>query len=98
MLGLPAVLWLTAPGWKDTDPLCDFTTRIVSSFLRKLDIAHAVSGNTISLRNDTRIVTQECTAVNVMILFSSFVLAHGSSIKAKLLALVPGIPSLSPAT
>lgn len=92
MLSLHAVLWLAVPVWKETDPLRAYTTKTVSFFLDKLSIANVVSGNVITLRNDTWIVTQECTAINVLILFVSFVLAYTSSIRAKLLALVAGVP------
>jgi len=92
MLTCHAVLWLAVPVWKEADPLREYTTRIVSFLLSKLNITNAVSGYAITLRNDSWIVTQECTAINVLILFVSFVLAYASSIRAKLLALVFGIP------
>ncbi|MBJ6749132.1 archaeosortase/exosortase family protein [Geomonas anaerohicana] len=92
MLSLHAVLWLAVPVWKETDPLRAYTTKTVSFLLDKLNIANAVSGNTITLHNDIWSVTQECTAINVLILFVSFVLAYTSSIRAKLLAMLAGIP------
>jgi archaeosortase B (VPXXXP-CTERM-specific) len=94
MLSLHAALWLALPVWKETDPLREYTTRVVSFLLGQLNIANAVQGNSIILRNESWIVTQECTAINVAILFVSFVLAYASSVRAKLLALVVGIPIL----
>jgi archaeosortase B (VPXXXP-CTERM-specific) len=92
MLILHTVLWLAVPVWKETDPLREYTTKTVAFLLGKLNIANAVSGNSIILPNDKWIVTQECTAVNVLILFVSFVLAYSSSLRAKLIALTAGIP------
>jgi exosortase/archaeosortase family protein len=92
MLVLHAILWLAVPVWKENDPLREYTTRTVAFFLNQLKIANVVNGYAITLRNDNWIVTQECTAINVLILFVSFVLSYTASIRAKLLALIAGVP------
>ncbi|MBJ6802492.1 archaeosortase/exosortase family protein [Geomonas propionica] len=92
MVLLHIVLWLAVPVWKGTDPLREFTTQTTSLFLNQLHIQNTVTGYSISLKNDTWLVTQECTAVNVLILFASFVLAYTASPRSKILALAAGIP------
>lgn len=86
------LLWLIVPG--DTDPLRSSTTAIVSSLLNGIGISNVMEGTHIILGNSTWIVTPECTAVNVHILFVSFVLAYGSRIRSKLIAIALGLPLL----
>jgi archaeosortase B (VPXXXP-CTERM-specific) len=92
MLALHSVLWLAVPVWKASNPLREYTTAVTSFLLGKLSIANTVNGYAITLRNDSWVVTQECTAINVVILFVSFVLAYSASLRSKLLALFAGIP------
>lgn len=92
MLALHAIFWFVMPIWKQTDPLRDFTTQVTSYLLTKFNIANSVNNYTISLRNDTWVVTQQCTAINVFILYVSFILAYSASIKSKCLAFLIGIP------
>jgi exosortase/archaeosortase family protein len=73
-------------------PLRDGTASIVSAMLNAIGVTNTVESNNIFLRYDKWVVTSECTAINAVFLFASFVLAYPSSMKAKLLALVPGIP------
>jgi archaeosortase B (VPXXXP-CTERM-specific) len=68
------------------------TARIVSSILNATGIWNTVEYNIIHLRNDTWNVTSECTAVNAVFLFISFILAYSSSFKSKALGLITGIP------
>jgi len=68
------------------------TASIVSSILNATGIWNTVEYNIIHLRNDTWNVTSECTAVNAVFLFISFILAYPSSFKSKALGLITGIP------
>jgi archaeosortase B (VPXXXP-CTERM-specific) len=68
------------------------TAKIVSSILNATGIRNTVDSNIIHLRNDTWNVTSECTAVNAVFLFISFILAYTSSFKAKAFGLISGIP------
>ncbi|MBK5277060.1 MAG: archaeosortase/exosortase family protein [Desulfuromonadales bacterium] len=68
------------------------TAHIVSSILNASGIQNTVDYNIIHLRNDTWNVTSECTAVNAVFLFISFILAYSSSFKSKALGLITGIP------
>lgn len=92
MLVFHLVFWVSVPVWQESDPLRKYTTNAVSFLLTALGIANRASGNTIFLRNDTWIVTHECTAINVLILFVSFVGAYTASFRAKLRALIIGVP------
>jgi archaeosortase B (VPXXXP-CTERM-specific) len=68
------------------------TAHLVSAILNATGIPNAVDYNMIYLRNDTWNVTSECTAVNAVFLFISFVVAYASRIRSKLLGFVAGIP------
>ena len=68
------------------------TAQIVSSILNTMGIQNTVDYNIIHLRNDTWNVTSECTAVNAVFLFISFILAYSSTVKSKTLGLISGIP------
>lgn len=48
--------------------------------------------NTIYLTNSSWIVTTECTAIFIMLIFSSFVFVYPASMKQKGIALMAGIP------
>ena len=68
------------------------TAHVVSSILNATGIQNTVDYNIIHLSNDTWNVTSECTAVNAVFLFISFVLAYSSSLRSKALGLTSGIP------
>ena len=68
------------------------TAHVVSSILNVTGIQNTVDYNIIHLHNDTWNVTSECTAVNAVFLFISFVLAYTASLKSKALGLASGIP------
>lgn len=68
------------------------TAHVVSWLLNSMGIANSVDYNIIHLKNDTWNVTSECTAVNAVFLFVSFVCAYSSALKSKALGLVSGIP------
>lgn len=48
--------------------------------------------NTIYLTNSTWLVTTECTAIFIMLIFSSFIFVYPASGKQKGIALLAGIP------
>lgn len=83
-------LWFVMPA--DIDPLRESTIRIVSGLLKGIHVENSVDAAYIMLKNKTWIITPECTAINVFILFVSFVLSYASSVRAKLVALVIGMP------
>jgi archaeosortase B (VPXXXP-CTERM-specific) len=68
------------------------TVKIVSHLLSAVGVENAATDNTITMRFDKWLVLPECTGLNAVILFGSFILAYASSIKAKLLAIAVGIP------
>lgn len=68
------------------------TAHIVSSILNATGIQNTVDYNIIHLRNDTWNVTSECTAVNAVFLFISFIFAYSSRFRSKMLGLIAGIP------
>jgi len=68
------------------------TAQVVSSILNATGIDNTVARNIIHLRNDTWNVTSECTAINAVFLFISFILAYSSSFRSKALGLLSGIP------
>ena len=68
------------------------TAHIVSAILSATGIQNTVDYNIIHLRNDTWNVTSECTAVNAVFLFISFILAYSSTYRSKVIGLACGIP------
>ena len=68
------------------------TAHIVSSLLNATGIQNTVDYNIIKLRNDTWNVTSECTAVNAVFLYISFLLAYSSTFRSKAVGLIIGIP------
>lgn len=68
------------------------TASLVSAILNGMGYANSVDYNIIHLRNNTWKVTSECTAVNVVFLYVSFIVAYGSSLKAKAVGVAAGIP------
>jgi archaeosortase B (VPXXXP-CTERM-specific) len=68
------------------------TAHIVSSILNATGIQNTLDYNIIYLRNDTWNVTSECTAVNAVFLFISFILAYSSTFRSKAVGLIIGIP------
>lgn len=87
-----AILWLALPEWKGNLLVQNFITSLVSPMLTIFGVVNSVHGNQINLKSNLLIVTQECTAINVLILFTSFVLAYSSTMRAKLIGLIVGIP------
>jgi len=70
------------------------TVKIVSYLLDVVGVNNIATDNTITMPHDKWLVLPECTGLNAAILFSSFVFAYASSFKAKLMAILVGIPLL----
>ena len=68
------------------------TVKVVSYLLNIVGVENATTNNTITMRFDKWLVLPECTGLNAVILFGSFVLAYTSTLKDKLVAIVAGIP------
>ena len=68
------------------------TAKIVSSILNVTGVLNSCDHNIIHLRNDTWNVSSECTAVNAVFLFISFIVAYSSTFKSKVVGVVAGIP------
>jgi exosortase/archaeosortase family protein len=92
MCSFHTALWLLCPEWKNHYQIQNLIAAITSLFLNNIGITNIAQGNEIYLNNAVLQVTQECTAVNIMILFASFILAYTSSKKAKLIAFTTGLP------
>ena len=71
----------------------DIYTSVVLTFLIQLSgLPVRMVSNTLYLTNSTWIVTTECTAIYIILIFTSFILVYPASRKLKGLALVAGIP------
>jgi len=90
LISLHAFTWLFA--LKGYIQWGNGTAHVVSAILNGMGIENLVDRNIIQLRNDTWNVTSECTAVNAVFLFVSFVLAYTARFKAKAVGLLAGIP------
>ncbi|MBK5275676.1 MAG: archaeosortase/exosortase family protein [Desulfuromonadales bacterium] len=90
LAGLHAFTWLFA--LKGYIQWGNGTAQIVSTILNTMGIQNIVDRNIICLHNDTWNVTSECTAVNAVFLFVSFVLAYSSEFKSKAIGVATGIP------
>ncbi len=67
----------------------------VMAGLIKLSGLHVIQdSNTIYLTNSSWIVTTECTAIFIMLIYSSFVLVYPAKLKSKGLALLAGVPCI----
>jgi archaeosortase B (VPXXXP-CTERM-specific) len=69
-----------------------FTSYVITGLIHLSGLQATVDSNTIYLTNSVWLVTTECTAIFIMLIFTSFILVYPSSLKAKGLALVTGIP------
>lgn len=80
-------------GRKEYLAFLDIFTSYVITALIKICGLHALrDSNIIYLANSTWIVTTECTAIFIMLIYSSFVLVYPASVKSKGIALMSGIP------
>jgi exosortase/archaeosortase family protein len=69
-----------------------FTSQVVTALIKLSGLQAVRDGNTIYLANSVWLVTSECNATFIMVIFSSFIFSYPSQIKAKVLALLTGIP------
>jgi len=69
-----------------------FTSYVITGLMHLSGLQATMESNTIYLTNSTWLVTTECTAIFIMLIFTSFILVYPSSLKAKGLALATGIP------
>ena len=69
-----------------------FTTYVITALLHLSGLQAVMESNTIYLANSTWIVTTECTAIFIMLIFASFILVYPSPLRAKGIALITGIP------
>jgi exosortase/archaeosortase family protein len=69
-----------------------FTSQVLTKLIRISGLQVTMDSNTIYLAHSVWIVTTECTGIFLMLIFASFIVVYPSSIKAKGLALLTGIP------
>lgn len=80
-------------GRKEHLAFLDIFLSYVMAGLIQLSGLHVIrDSNTIYLTNSSWLVTTECTAIFIMVIFSSFILAYPASMKQKGMALLAGIP------
>lgn len=80
-------------GRKEYLAFLDIFLSYVMAGLIQLSGLHVIrDSNTIYLTNSTWLVATECTAVFIMVIFSSFILVYPASMKQKGVALLAGIP------
>jgi archaeosortase B (VPXXXP-CTERM-specific) len=85
------VVWYL--GRKEYLAFLDIYTSLVLTYLIQLSgLPVRMVSNTLYLTNSTWIVTTECTAIYILLIFTSFILVYPASWKQKGLALVTGIP------
>lgn len=69
-----------------------FTSWVIANLIQFSGLQAVRASNTIYLANSEWVVTTECTAIFIMLIYTSFILVYPSSLKAKGLALITGIP------
>jgi archaeosortase B (VPXXXP-CTERM-specific) len=85
------VVWYL--GKKEYLAFIDIYTSVVLTYLIQVSgLPVRMVSNTLYLTNSTWIVTTECTAIYILLIFTSFILVYPASRKLKCLALGTGIP------
>src|SRR3990170_4104871 len=69
-----------------------FNTKIASGVIHLSGIESKAAGNIIYVTNAVWKIDTECTALTIMIIFTSFVIVHPSSFKNRVIGLMAGIP------
>lgn len=69
-----------------------FTSLVITKLIHLSGLKATMDSNTIYLANSVWIMTTECTGIFLMLIFSSFIMVYPSSVKAKGIALLAGIP------
>jgi len=71
-----------------------FTTKVAAALIQLSGIEASMEGNIIHLTNAVWMINTECTALTIMIIFASFVIAYPASLIAIDLGLLVGIPTI----
>lgn len=71
-----------------------FTTKLASNLIQFTGLKVLVQENVMQLANAVWIVDTECTAINLFNIFIAFVVVYPTSLKAKGIALLFGLPFL----
>jgi len=69
-----------------------FTSYVITGLIHLSGLQATMDSNTIYLTNSVWLVTTECTAIFIMLIYASFIFVYPSSIKAKGIALMTGVP------
>lgn len=69
-----------------------FTSSVVTGLIHLSGLQALQDSNTIYLAHSVWVVTIECTAIQIMTIYTAFVLAYPASVRAKGLALLAGLP------
>ena len=67
-------------------------TKVAASLMHLTGIEAIVERNVIRLSNAVWIVDTECTAINLLLIFVSFVVVYPASLQAKAIGLLIGVP------
>jgi exosortase/archaeosortase family protein len=90
---LDVIVWYL--GRKEHLAFLDIFLSYVMTGLIHASGLHAIrDSNTIYLTNSTWLVTTECTAIFIMLIYSSFIMVYPASWKDRGIALLVGIPSI----
>lgn len=68
------------------------TTKVSAGLIHLTGLKANVNDNVIYLANGVWVVDTECTAINLIIIFISFVVVYPASIKAKSVGILLGLP------
>lgn len=71
-----------------------FTAYAVTAMIRSSGVPAVRDSNVIQLTNSVWIVSVECTAIYLLAIYASFILAYPASLRAKACALCSGVPFL----
>ena len=69
-----------------------FTSSVVTGLIHLSGLQAHQDSNTIYLAHSVWVVTIECTAIQIMTIYTAFVLAYPAAVRAKGLALLAGLP------
>jgi archaeosortase B (VPXXXP-CTERM-specific) len=69
-----------------------FISEVITKLILLSGLEARIDSNTIYLANSTWVVTTECTAIFIKIVFTSFVLVYPASLRSKAIAILAGIP------
>jgi len=88
---LDVILWYL--GKKEYLAFLDiFLSYVITGLIHLSGLPATMQGNTIYLTNSTWLMTTECSALFIMVIYTSFITAYPASWKDKGIALLTGIP------